>query len=918
MSGGRSLRPATTLLLSSHHHQQTRAYGFGKWSSYLDPELHRELRRRQRMIKYKYAETLSRRMSWDQSPLADDPKTILRRVVGRYWMPRASGFGSRFVNTDTSGRYGGKTVGRGDAESRKSFTTSDPIFGDQSKPWESELYGGANPWERQPSPSARRVKQTSSSKSDTRKEMPAAAEEEEYVIDPITNRKVLRKTYGPVHNEGDTPAETFRCYTPHATAFENTSLDGPLPVYSDGPPPRDELNKYGEVEIDSVSGRGPDQFSGAATSSKEYSLNHPPLEEAGEVYDDLHKYKPSQYDEIQTKAEDSTPKYDDLHQYKPYRHKESTYETTSESPTQNYSDLDKYTPYMHNENSQVSQETPQYEDLGKYENYDTTEVKPEESSPRYEDLDKYKPTHFSDHPTVEHTTPAYKDLDQYQPYKYQESKAASKPEPEYEDLHKYQPTEFENPVAESTDKDSPQYDDLSKYNPTKFHSPVVEDTEKPFEQYGDLDQYKAFRFQEPEGAAALEHDVVAESLKEFDSKNELRQSLEQSMADHIAASDAADREASAHIQSARQKTAEKDSDLTGNYTRDFPEEFAASWTSSASGVKSRTKPSDNNCELGQELHAKVQSAEKDHADHLTQTANASPRLETALDRQVSSGGRQRLMSHRERKEVDADPYSRKPMGLETSYEQECGAEGSEPSYVRMYGRLEKTIEDDGTETIEAIPLEKLIENNPTTAREPRSDAEPTIYKILAYDPTTQNVSIAETTSVVPDQAVPLTPAEVLPRLSNPTKFFPHFAPLGEQGFEIVSGSGDVLIFRKVRALGKGGLGRKPSPVNPIDMMGKPPPMPNAAAFASPTGFINYDLPSVEEQSPPFRSDVKVRRVLSRAKRGSSPKVAQRKKASLTKRILVGGVWVAGISYALSVIAEYFYTGGMDGKGPTGF
>ncbi len=66
---------------------------------------------------------------------------------------------------------------------------------------------------------------------------------------------------------------------------------------------------------------------------------------------------------------------------------------------------------------------------------------------------------------------------------------------------------------------------------------------------------------------------------------------------------------------------------------------------------------------------------------------------------------------------------------------------------------------------------------------------PTVYKILAYDPTMQTISVAETTSVVPDLASPLRPTEALLRLSNPTKFFPHFAPLQAEGFEIVAGGG---------------------------------------------------------------------------------------------------------------------------------
>ena len=214
---------------------------------------------------------------------------------------------------------------------------------------------------------------------------------------------------------------------------------------------------------------------------------------------------------------------------------------------------------------------------------------------------------------------------------------------------------------------------------------------------------------------------------------------------------------------------------------------------------------------------------------------------------------------------------------------------------------------------------------------PYSESEPTVYKILAYDPTMQNISIAETTSVVPDQAAPLTPSEVLLRLSNPSKFFPHFDPLRAEGFEIVSGSGDVLVFRKVREAASPTSTQTQTPdtsappVNPIDMMGRQF-LPNAAASrASPTGFVNYnDPPPVDPPSfapytcsptdarpgePAFSSDTTTRPASRRTK--------HKKGRSVVRRVLVGGLWVAGTSYALGVICEYFTTGGVDGRGPTG-
>lgn len=215
-----------------------------------------------------------------------------------------------------------------------------------------------------------------------------------------------------------------------------------------------------------------------------------------------------------------------------------------------------------------------------------------------------------------------------------------------------------------------------------------------------------------------------------------------------------------------------------------------------------------------------------------------------------------------------------------------------------------------------------------------SEPEPTVYKILAYDPTMQSISIAETTSVVPDQAAPLTPSEVLLRLSNPSKFFPHFDPLRAEGFEIVSGSGDVLVFRKVREAASPAPTATQTqtleetnapPVNPIDMMGRQF-LPNAAASrASPTGFINYnDPPPVEPPSfsPYARSPTDARlgepALSSNVEtRAAGQRTKPKKRRSITRRAFIGGLWVAGTSYALGVICEYFATGGLDGRGPTG-
>jgi hypothetical protein len=320
-----------------------------------------------------------------------------------------------------------------------------------------------------------------------------------------------------------------------------------------------------------------------------------------------------------------------------------------------------------------------------------------------------------------------------------------------------------------------------------------------------------------------------------------------------------------------------------------------------------------------------------------------------------------------RLQAEIDPYSKIPMGLETCYTEECAqqGEGGVPLFVSSYGtpkRDDDAAEKNGSDTLEARKRRKherkqqmkqsdqelvcevrniyeetygtidcqhrQVPEPPKAAQVAGLDSEhsaiqePTVYKILAYDPTMQSISTAETTSIVNDSASALTPAEVLLRLSNPAKFFPHFEPLKSQGYEIVSGSGDVLVFRKVRAAAAPSSlveERKRKSTNPIDGM-QSSPVVATGNFASPTGFVNHDLPGGSE--PPFKSNIDVRReepVFSGKSNWQDGTSASRQKTGgKAKRLLIGAAWVGACSYAIGVVAEFFRTGGMDGKGPQGF
>ena len=901
------LRPAGVALLKTRHCQQTRSYRFGMWSSYTDPQFSKDLERRYRMMKHNKVVNLRRKLSWERHPFAKDARDIIKRMLERHILAEDPSQ-SRSINPDsTSARNNGcKGTSDGPLEREsKIFDEFDPFedhqrgrkeFIDLFNEWKGGCRNGIRQGELGSISSKKQAKTRAQPEAAENAQVNKTRPDEDYVIDPITNRRVARDVAG-----------SFKTYRSQFSSFYPP--DPKLhrePIHSDGPPSTEELKKYEKVDIDpnpsGVSGSSQStaevasgdlktyRTSDPAMQSEEYSLNHLPPEEPDETYDDLHKYKPYMYNESNSPVQGGAPKYDDLHKYRPYMYNE---DAVAEDSTSKYDDLDKYGPYMYNE-----------------------DAKPEQHPPRYNDLNNY------------------------QPFMYKEEQAdwsSSKP------------------------GSTPQYDDLENYNPTEFEDPAPMTGDQPFSQYGDLEQYKMFRHQELDGRSASEKDPVAKSPRDYESKDtrptiserlqklDLSDSsaclgkldpsahgptvlpsagLEREMDEQRKASDEVDRKAHANIQESRAKSEDDTAgatkpQLTGNFIKDFPEEFSQSW-------------------------AMPMTADR------TAEARESSELEPALDRQA-----------REREEL-VDLYSKEPQGLETSYAEECGGRPTWPTFVKTYGAdlnpgeeaqdtqspmpnttadipgLESESASHRDAEIDGLPREETPQSTTPTSTATRIP-EPTLYKILAYDPMTQNITTAETTSRVTDDAKPLTPAEVLLRLSNPSKFLPHFTPLHNEGFEIISGAGDLLVFRKVRPLPPPTetpdetttIKKTSPPVNPIDLMGRPLPINAAATFASPTGFVNYELPVEKEPTQdtataateePFRSGIDVRReepVFSGPKSESSRSYTggeggKKKGLGIGRRMLFAGVWVGGISYALGVMGEFFITGGVDGKGPTGF
>ncbi|KAI9054878.1 hypothetical protein LZ554_002022 [Drepanopeziza brunnea f. sp. 'monogermtubi'] len=405
--------------------------------------------------------------------------------------------------------------------------------------------------------------------------------------------------------------------------------------------------------------------------------------------------------------------------------------------------------------------------------------------------------------------------------------------------------------------------------------------------------------------------------------------------------------------------------MTGNFVRDFPEEFEASWAANPGSetLMSKSKAGkDSNTEpfiIGT-------------APNESYSANpGNPRMETSLDRALSQNV-ERKVEDLMQGEGDIAPTVRLFSPPESQQKLEkfasrytdmsrrrtadfmpksVGEKDSSP--IRAAQSIYEDANGEGNpahrevQVFQPAPLETKYTNTSASSGGQSLDplantSEPTLYKILAYDPTMQSVSTAETTSIVPDSSDPLTPAEVLLRLSNPSKFFPHFSALQSQGYEIVAGSGDVLVFRKVRsgsaavassrniksegdAAAELAAAERMRVTNPIDGM-QAAPMAATGDFASPTGFVNHDLPRGSEEEIPFKSNIDVRReepVFSGRRNWEdvSEKDEREKKKkggkSRARKVFVGAVGVAGFSYALGVMSEFFRAGAAGGKGPGG-
>jgi hypothetical protein len=650
-------------------------------------------------------------------------------------------------------------------------------------------------------------------------------------------------------------------------------------------------------------------------------------------YTDLSSYVESRVgDAPQNTLSNSTPKYDCLHLY--------------ESAKQDFG-------------SSIDQNSMKYGDLGKYGPVEWQEpnglrsLTPEEESKDYDDLHNYgaikwnEPNGVRDL-TAEEVSKDYDDLHKYGPVKWNEPDGlrpltAEEKSKDYDDLHKYGPMLWNEPdgvAVPTAEEKSRNYRDLNKYSLFLHNEPdgqaSAQSPDDPME--GEPSKCQAFQHNEPDGKKE-EFSSLGNGLEEFDNKHDileygmpvsttiLRGGLQEFSAENFVQEET--------LETARHKLRPIDIRPRLSTVHENPIETLSDKMAKLTLESSKPLPSINLNELETEP---ISLAEDE--PEISSMDGYFPNLEPP-----KPVHQQRLLSkYTTYKHTPDLSFYSTPLGLELSYLEECRGFPTWPTYVRSYGTLVSPPKCDlaGPAMASPKPVNTCTSQNRSSKASGISgqaaSPEQALYKVLAYDPAMQTIVEADTTSTVPDGAKPMTTPEVLLRISNPALFSPYFQVMEMKGYEIVSGGGNVLVFRKVRDGQRtttehdksfnfpksrtASLVESGPRINPIDMMGSRPYIPSIGNFASPTGFVNYDDPvmSGEESQPkpppPSRLAAAVLKDGETLPPGIKSHGGRRK--GLVRRVLFSVACVTGGSFAAGVVGEYFRTGGSDGHGPKGF
>ncbi|KAF3406489.1 hypothetical protein DPV78_000869 [Talaromyces pinophilus] len=211
-------------------------------------------------------------------------------------------------------------------------------------------------------------------------------------------------------------------------------------------------------------------------------------------------------------------------------------------------------------------------------------------------------------------------------------------------------------------------------------------------------------------------------------------------------------------------------------------------------------------------------------------------------------------------------------------------------------------------------------------------------RILAFDSVNSQVVCAETTSSMHTNEPIRHAADVLLDLNNPAKFLPYFAKMKADGYEIVSGGGDILIFRKtatngsesamadsadveqlmISTKGKIGSGTETLVSKDSDSLSQPTDRSKSRIVQRQETVFTGGPPNWSPYQSPSSPSSATEELEYTQTEPSTKTSAATKLGKGIRRIVLSGVATAGTFYAIGVVCEYFLTGGQDGLGPEGF
>lgn len=948
-----SLASGATVVRHHHHqHQQTRGFRFGRraWTSYLDPEYTQDVCQRQRKIRYKYFQTLNRRLSWEQHPLAEDAKSTIKRMSKNYWYP--------VDQKNAARRHLDNDIASSTITNPTGIRPGQNIEDAERAPLEDLLFGAAK---EQIKTKAEATFDKSKRHRGNKNKSKATKADPEYVIDPITNRKILKAATSGLGSQAPLSG-------PYTSQFSNLSppdLDASRPIFYDGPPPEAELKFYSQVKIDDAPWN-PINPTAATTLSDVLVKDTPAPDLLNALSSDTAGV--SWHPNTGIAATTAVPSFGSEPQPVAY---EATTETAKEQEA-TPGELNKYGPVRASEPDGKYKSTAElvheaelgqykavrsHEPDGKYK--DTTEAPADKT-----ELGKYGAVRSHEPDGKYKQASAEESVDKAELGQYGAVRS-HEPDGKYKDVaaeEKYDPAELAEYGAvrahepdgkykkEKNVTNTQEYDpaELAEYVPVQAHEPdgmyKKENTVNNYDEYdpAELAQYGAVRAHEPNG--------MYKEQKEFTNTQEYDPA---ELAEY-------EKGVRAHEPDGLYK---KQKEFT-NYSEYDPAELASYGAFRAhepDGMYKKEKSYTNFSEYEDlDTYNKPFLSHEPDGKYKAEMARAQPRSEPAVlkelrnrEKPASAAELEAAWSaHCETNVVDEAKLSEElsQYGAFRSHEPDgkyaAASQGQKPAYETI--SEENPLEAFTYEDAQCTKSSSASVSQPTTTTTTAATqtSEPTLYKILAFNPDTQSVEAAETTSSSLPSSMSSTstsPADVLPRLTNISKFLPHFARLESQGFEIAAGSGDVLVFRKVReavpepavthhagrqavtADGSSTTLATSGSINPIDMTGGGKRDYHVAAgrFASPTGFVNYNLPA-HAQASSSSSAEKVHYEQASAetqqqeqKQQQREKGSQKKKASIPKRAVMGAAWIAGGTYSVGVVREYFRTGGVDGKGHKG-